>query len=44
MAGQRQKIQKDVRFRVLRFLEENPEMSQQERQPPLVSAQVEHIT
>jgi len=30
MASQRQKIQEDVRFRVMRLLEENPEMSQRE--------------
>jgi EPS-associated MarR family transcriptional regulator len=28
MAGQRSKMQEDVRFRVLRLLQENPEMSQ----------------
>ncbi|KFE33438.1 MarR family EPS-associated transcriptional regulator [Thioclava atlantica] len=30
MAGQRDKIQEDVRFRILRLLEENPELSQSE--------------
>lgn len=30
MAGQRRNIQEDVRFRVLRLLEDNPEMSQRE--------------
>lgn len=30
MPGQRDKIQEDVRFRILRLLEENPEMSQRE--------------
>ncbi|OOY11990.1 MarR family EPS-associated transcriptional regulator [Thioclava marina] len=30
MPGQRDKIQEDVRFRVLRLLEENPELSQRE--------------
>ena len=30
MAGQRSKMQEDVRFRVLRLLEENPEMSQRD--------------
>ncbi|AQS47189.1 MarR family EPS-associated transcriptional regulator [Thioclava nitratireducens] len=30
MAGQRSKVQEDIRFRVLRLLEENPEMSQRE--------------
>ena len=30
MAGQRSKVQEDVRFRVLRFLQENPEMSQRD--------------
>ena len=30
MAGQRSKTQEDVRFRVLRVLEENPEMSQRD--------------
>jgi hypothetical protein len=30
MAGQRSKMQEDVRFRVLRLLQENPEMSQRE--------------
>ncbi|OOY32610.1 winged helix-turn-helix transcriptional regulator [Thioclava sp. F36-6] len=30
MAGQRSKVQEDIRFRVLRLLEENPEMSQLE--------------
>jgi len=30
MAGQRSKAQEDVRFRVLRLLEENPEMSQRD--------------
>ncbi|MDF1776190.1 MAG: MarR family EPS-associated transcriptional regulator [Rhizobiaceae bacterium] len=30
MAGQRSKLQEDVRFRVLRLLQENPEMSQRD--------------
>ncbi|PFG62084.1 EPS-associated MarR family transcriptional regulator [Thioclava sp. ES.031] len=30
MAGQRSKIQEDVRFRILRLLEENPELSQRD--------------
>ncbi len=30
MAGQRSKVQEDVRFRVLRLLQENPEMSQRD--------------
>lgn len=30
MAGQRSKTQEDVRFRVLRLLQENPEMSQRD--------------
>jgi EPS-associated MarR family transcriptional regulator len=30
MAGQRSKAQEDVRFRVLRLLQENPEMSQRD--------------
>jgi EPS-associated MarR family transcriptional regulator len=30
MAGQRSKIQEDVRFRVLRLLHENPELSQRD--------------
>ncbi|OOY25875.1 MarR family EPS-associated transcriptional regulator [Thioclava sediminum] len=30
MAGQRSKVQEDIRFRILRLLEENPEMSQRE--------------
>ncbi|WP_417464339.1 MarR family EPS-associated transcriptional regulator [Kordiimonas sp.] len=30
MTGQRNKMQEDVRFRVLRLLQENPEMSQRE--------------
>lgn len=30
MAGQRSKIQEDVRFRVLRLLHDNPELSQRE--------------
>jgi EPS-associated MarR family transcriptional regulator len=30
MAGQRRKAQEDLRFRVLRLLEENPEMSQRD--------------
>jgi len=30
MAGQRRKAQEDVRFRVLRLLQENPEMSQRD--------------
>ena len=30
MAGQRSKIQEDVRFRVLRLLHDNPEISQRE--------------
>ncbi|MEO1952344.1 MarR family EPS-associated transcriptional regulator [Thioclava sp.] len=30
MAGQRSKVQEDSRFRILRLLEENPEMSQRE--------------
>lgn len=30
MAGQRSKVQEDVRFRVLRFLHDNPELSQRE--------------
>lgn len=30
MAGQRSKIQEDVRFRVLRLLQDSPEMSQRE--------------
>lgn len=30
MAGKRDKIQEDVRFRILRLLEENPEMSQRD--------------
>lgn len=30
MAGQRSKVQEDVRFRVLRLLHENPELSQRD--------------
>ncbi len=30
MAGQRKKVQEDVRFRVLRLLNENPELTQRE--------------
>jgi EPS-associated MarR family transcriptional regulator len=30
MAGQRSKVQEDVRFRVLRLLHDNPELSQRE--------------
>ena len=30
MAGQRSKVQEDVHFRVLRLLQENPEMSQRD--------------
>jgi EPS-associated MarR family transcriptional regulator len=30
MVGQRSKVQEDVRFRVLRLLQENPEMSQRD--------------
>lgn len=30
MAGQRSKAQEDIRFRVLRLLQENPEMSQRD--------------
>ena len=30
MAGQRSKVQEDIRFRILRLLEENPEMSQRD--------------
>lgn len=30
MAGQRNKVQEDVRFRVLRLLHDNPELSQRE--------------
>ncbi|WP_253732649.1 winged helix-turn-helix transcriptional regulator [Thioclava sp. JE_KL1] len=30
MAGQRSKIQEDIRFRILRLLEENPEISQRD--------------
>ena len=30
MAGQRIKVQEEVRFRVLRLLQDNPEMSQRE--------------
>jgi DNA-binding Lrp family transcriptional regulator len=30
MSGQRSKVQEDLRFRVLRLLQENPEMSQRD--------------
>ena len=40
MAGQRSKVQEDVRFRVLRLLHENPELSQRDLAKAVVISNV----